>query len=304
MRIRTTIACLLIVVLATTIGGAIQQNQRLQSSREELTASRQQAERQTQELKLAKIRETEAAKNARTAEEECDALQKRITAMTNQVPSTSEKTASQPPTMQEYGERQLNLAATDPEYQKLSLELNRLGYGASYARFYKDHGLTPEQIARFEELLVARMQASYDLIAAAQTQGIKRNDPAFRKLDNPAQAELAAKFKELLGEEGYADFRKYSTAALWNNVTRDLTTALFYSAEPLALSQADKFTEVVKRNTSRTQATSRVDWNTVYAQVGNVLTPLQLATLKSQRETERLGDEMRGLVDKAAAAKR
>lgn len=304
MRTRTTIACLLIVVLATTIGGAIQQNHRLQSSREELTASRQQAERQAQELKLAKVRETEAAQNAHTAEEECDALQKRIAAMANQMPPTSTRTSSQPPTMQEYGERQLNLAATDPEYQKLSLELNRLGYGASYARFYKDCGLTPEQITRFEDLLVARLQASYDLIGAAQTQGIKRNDPEFRKLEDPAQKELANKFRELLGEKGYAEFRKYSTATPARYAMSDLTTALFYSAEPLALSQAEKLEEVVGRNTAWKQKGAPVDWTTVYSQVENVLTPQQLAILKSQREVERLNKEMQDLVDKAAATKR
>jgi hypothetical protein len=72
----------------------------------------------------------------------------------------------------------------------------------------------------------------------------------------------------------------------------------------LALSQADHLTEVVKRNTSRNGSTSQVDWNTVYAQVENVLTPQQLAALKSQREVERLNKEMQELVDKAAATKR
>lgn len=304
MRTRTTIAYLLIAALAVSIGGAIHQSYHLQNCRKALTASQRQAEWQIRELKLAKVRETEAARIARAAEGECDALKKRIEAMANQVPSTSGQSTSQPLTMQDYGERQLNLAATNPEYQKLSLELNRAGYGATYARFYKDRGLTPEQITRFEDLLVVRMQAYYDLMAAAQTQGIKRTDPAFRKLEDPVQAELKAKFIELLGEQGYAEFKNLGTATLGRYATRDLTTALFYSADPLTLSQADQLEEVVKRNTARTRSATSVDWNTVYAQVGNTLTPLQLAALKSQRETERLNREMQELVDKAAAAKR
>lgn len=253
------------------------------------------------ELHSVKLNNEEVAHSGHAIEGECLALQKQIDALTNQTPVASEPPKNKPQSMQNWTDQGMKLTGQNAEYQKVYLDWVRLGYGPRYARLYNSLGLTPDQIQQLECLVQAREQAVWDVLGAAQNQGLTYKDSGVPEMINKAQNEATEKIKELLGAKGYDEFVKASGSTVGSSVTRDIVSVSLYSDAPITVEQADKLEALINGCRKKNLRSGKVEWDKVFAQAGVILTPAQVALFKSQRESSRLNEEMQAIEQKAAA---
>ncbi|MCX6952325.1 MAG: hypothetical protein NTV51_09195, partial [Verrucomicrobia bacterium] len=144
-----------------------------------------------------------------------------------------------------------------------------------YLELYEKLGLTPEKIARFEEL------AAYPGMGAPGPGGGELQliwNPESRGGHND---ELAT----LLGSEGIKLYWELEARNESRDFVVHMAGALWSSPTPLTPEQADRLVEIVQ--TSQTGsgpiAASRVDWAAVIARARDFLTPAQLAVLEAEQ---------------------
>lgn len=187
----------------------------------------------------------------------------------------------------------------DPAYRELartaSLALRRLGF----QRFYRQLGLTPEQSARFEEIMARQDQANLDGQIARD---LGRDEQAVYRQSGP---EWSQAMRELLRDEGKKQLEDY-LRSLPIRYFVDATAARTYaSAEPITLEQADRLIAVVLEHTPIYQQgkgtdPGKVNWSDVWAPAAKILTPEQLAAFENSVEVWSLQKRV-SLAKKAAS---
>lgn len=171
----------------------------------------------------------------------------------------------------------------DPAYREAartaSLALRRLGF----QRFYRQLGLTPEQSARFEQIMARQDESNIDGQIARD---LGRDEQAVYRQSGP---ECSNAMRELLGDEGKKQLEDY-LRSLPIRYFVDATAARTYaSAEPISLAQADQLIAVVLEHTPIYQQgkgtdPGKVNWHDVWAPAAKILTPEQLAAFEDSVE--------------------
>jgi RNA polymerase sigma factor (sigma-70 family) len=199
----------------------------------------------------------------------------------------------------------MDILYASPEYVQLQAQQYALSISQQYGPLYRSLQLSPEVVARFEALMVERQQAQTDIFAAARAQGVSLEDPVFRKLHDPSRDEIEGRLKGLLGAEGYAAFKEYSTGGRGSarSAANNLAASTYYTNAPLTGQQADQLVELIATNTPRPSQGAMVlmpqpDWDAVYARAGEILTPAQLAALRANNERSALARKIAELSDK------
>jgi RNA polymerase sigma factor (sigma-70 family) len=187
----------------------------------------------------------------------------------------------------------------DPVYREAartaSLALRRLGF----QRFYRQLGLTPEQTARFEQIMARQDQANLDGQIARD---LGRDEQAVYRQSGP---EWSNAMRELLGDEGKKQLEDY-LRSLPIRYFVDATAARTYaSAEPITLAQADQLIAVVLEHTPIYQQgkgtdPGKVNWHEVWDPAAKILTPEQLAAFENSVEVWSLQKRV-SLAKKAAS---
>jgi RNA polymerase sigma factor (sigma-70 family) len=186
----------------------------------------------------------------------------------------------------------------DPAYRELARTASQAQRHLGFQRFYRQLGLTPEQIERFEAIMVRQDQANLDGQIARD---LGRDEQAVYRQSGP---EWDAAMRELLGDEGKKQLEDY-LRSLPLRYFIDATAARSYaSAQPITLAQADQLIAVVLAHTPIYQEgkgtdPGKVSWNEVWDPAAKILSPEQLAAFENSVEVWSLQKRV-SLAQKAA----
>lgn len=171
----------------------------------------------------------------------------------------------------------------DPAYRALARTASLAQRHLGFQRFYRQLGLTPEQIERFEQIMVRQDQANLDGQIARD---LGRDEQAVYRQSGP---EWSAAMRELLGAEGKLQLEDYLRSLPIRNFV-DATAARSYaSAQPITLEQTDQLIAVVLAHDPTYQSgkgtdPGKVNWNDVWEPAARVLSPEQLAAFENAVE--------------------
>jgi len=302
MKIRHLVLMVFWLCVCGLTGGLIHEHQKLQAVQAEQIEIATRGESLARELQRAKTRQQEILNLANGAEAQCKAVEQRL--VDQETAEAAPVSAPKRANHNSYAEALAKLIIHDPEYQKMYMARQRTEFRAYYGRLYKQLGLTQQQIAAFENLIIAKQETSYDLMASMETQGLKSSDPVSVKALQTATKEMTDKLTTLIGKEGVdacAQYKKDFGSATAHGTATSLASALFYTETPLAVAQADQLVKIVDANTVRQKSKAETNWDTVLIQAEPVLSPEQLAMLKRQRESAQVAAQLAEIQRKLTA---
>ena len=228
----------------------------------------------------------------------------RVTALQKPTEAKSAKPESKP---------NISLTPSDwmwanPEYGHKYVEEYRAALGLQFGPFYRQLHLSAEQISKFETSLVELQQGLADIWTEAVSRGLSKSDTSVMRLGAEPFQLAETNLRGLLGDSGFEQYRQYDK----ERGTRDFVTSLagnvYFTETPLSTVQGEQLARILKANTenkkipikdegSQTVYTLRpeTDWTAVNAQAQSLLSPIQLAALKSMSERKRLQTELQRL---------
>lgn len=136
-----------------------------------------------------------------------------------------------------------DVPALKAAYNKAAAAQQRLGYG----QFIRTIGLSPQEEARFLEILANREAVWGDIRASATNQGLARNDPAIAQLDERNFAETESGLRALLGDARYDQLQKYRESLDDRNSLlslRNLVQTSYRTDHPLTLDQMNRLAAI------------------------------------------------------------
>lgn len=186
----------------------------------------------------------------------------------------------------------------DPAYRELARTASQASRHLGFQRFYRQLGLTPEQIERFEQIMVRQDQANLDGQIARD---LGRDEQAVYRQSGP---EWSTAMRDLLGDNGKKQLEEYLRSLPIRSFV-DATAARSYaSTEPITLAQADQLIAVVLAHDPTYQQGKGTDpgkpnWNEVWEPAAKILSPEQLAAFENSVEVWALQKRL-SLAQKAA----
>jgi hypothetical protein len=165
--------------------------------------------------------------------------------------------------------------------------------GNYYPWFYRASGLTPEQIQKFEALMIENEEQKMDLQATAQAQNPGRSVIAAMK--QQMDEKLQAAQMELLGAAGYQQLQDFERAKHQNALVGEVVAQVALTSAPFTEAQREQLSKVLvtsvrsdanvpfdPKERSYIALSKITDWPRVMAQAQTFLSPAQLSALKGQ----------------------
>jgi hypothetical protein len=177
---------------------------------------------------------------------------------------------------------QIQLVSRDPALGALNLRSDQVYVQMEYGRFFRQQGLSPAEIERFEQNHVDYQQRMKDLLALSQD----ASDPARQKsaatLLARTPAEHDAAQAVLLRPEGFRQLQEYNrTRSIRNSLVLPLAGTAALQGEPLTQEQAERLSRaaiaasVAQPNASGDELLNGVDWEKFRKDARQILTPVQ-----------------------------
>jgi hypothetical protein len=168
----------------------------------------------------------------------------------------------------------------DPKEQLRDLQLWRAQLQPKYAPLYRKLGLTPDKIAGFEANESRYTEMQNDLFAAITAEGLSWRDPEVAQLYDEARREDDDAQREMLGDQGYAQFKQYQRTLSAREVVRGLSAAATMSGVPLSGDQAEQLVQAFadadpEYRKGGTANLLSADWSKADAAAAQILSPQQ-----------------------------
>ncbi len=152
-----------------------------------------------------------------------------------------------------------------------------------YAGLFASLHLTPEQIDEF-----VRIQS----LATASVVG--QHVLTLGDLQTPG-SEFTHQLKELLGDEGYRQYREFAREAPVHAITQDLAGAVYFTDSPLTATQADQFRQIARQALNEPDNGKRANgghwlylpppiWDAILARTPGVLNLQQMSALRDLQQ--------------------
>jgi hypothetical protein len=168
------------------------------------------------------------------------------------------------------------------------VDRSRARIASRYYPLYAKLKLNPEQVDRFEMLLI-------------EYEGISTGGPSGAMMLRPgtgmARDEVEQRVRALLGEENFQAYRDATRTAGAQQFTTALATALYFTDTPLTAAQAEQVGRLVAdspRRPDRPGTTS--DWEQLIQRARGFLSEPQLAAIARIRAQEDFGFTMKSMV--------
>lgn len=192
----------------------------------------------------------------------------------------------------------LALVSSQPELRDLFLRNFRANLGQRFGEFYWLAGLSPPQIAQFEELAVRRQEAAVDLATVASARGLNDADPAIASTRAQQDEQYEADQIALLGDTGYRQLQQFKrqepAVGLLNNLA--YFTQAAGDGSPTRAQTGQLLQIIANASQSFQQGRSldlaSVDWDQVVAQAADILSPAQLNALKVDAQNRKLASQL------------
>jgi RNA polymerase sigma factor (sigma-70 family) len=197
-----------------------------------------------------------------------------------------------------YMAEELERLASDPELRELTRAMNRLQYARTYGRFFRQQGLSAEEIATFEAAKVELAERNMERIASAKAVGKSAYDPALESVADPEMMAALTKLAAVLGPQRNAALRQYENQMPARSEADSLAAALFDSDAPLTGPQGEQLTALIAANSRPGEVHGALglplvtDWSAVYSGAAGILSTSQLEMLQQVNERDRLAWEV------------
>lgn len=172
---------------------------------------------------------------------------------------------------------------TEPDTQVYWLASQRSEATAKYRAFFRQAGLSAEQVEKFHDVLLKRDEQAMDVQSIIRDRGLSRPDDATGKLLANADKELEAAQRELLGDDGFRQLTEYNrTSGLRQLVNGIAGGAVVVARDPLTSQQAEQLLQLMANASASYKRgghahAGEIDWNAVDAQARTFLSPAQFA---------------------------
>ncbi len=238
----------------------------------------------TRDAKAAVVRlETERAtiRAARTTLEQrlAAAEQKRATlqAQQTQAAGARKPASAAAPSISTVADR----LGADPKLQALYFAGLRNQIAVNFGPFFRRAALSPDQVAKMQEVLLKKSEQDMDLQMTARTQGVAMDAPEIRALKEKFEAETQAAEREALGDAAYAQFKDYERSAAVRDVVQGLVGMAVLEGAPLTAPQAEQVGQLLANASPSYRQGGRVkydeiDWSAAEDALKSVLSDAQL----------------------------
>jgi hypothetical protein len=195
------------------------------------------------------------------------------------------------------------MAALDnPEMIKMMAVQQRGALNGRYATLFKNLHLDSTHLSQFKDLLVERQMVNMDVLMAAAKQGINplQNPLDIARFTRSAHAEIDEKIKNLLGDDGYAQFQNYQNTQPQRTVVTQLEQSLSYTDSPLTPDQGEQVVKLLLNASSQRDLLGNLAnaslgvpgrgltiSDEAIARAGTVLSPVQVEALREIQQQQR-----------------
>ena len=156
---------------------------------------------------------------------------------------TNSSTAQNPPAQRQ----QWQAAMQTPQAQQLRATQQRAMLDNRYAPLFKSLNLTPDQLAKFKDLLIEKQNAARDVFTVAREQGLTdRNEIA--QLVQQAQADVDTSIAAVIGQDKLAQYQNYDHTAPQRAIVSQIAQSLSYTSEPLTPEQSEQLVALLAQN--------------------------------------------------------
>ncbi len=174
-------------------------------------------------------------------------------------------------------------------------------------RFYREAGLTPDQIANFESAVVAHWLRWSEVLAAARKQGLAAGDPGYLALWKPEAAQFEQEEAAALGPSGFAQLKEYQRIAAPQAATDAVAGMVYDSSEPLTAEQGTALTAMLAQNSASYQkggaaSLGELDTEAVLKEARSILSSSQVAALQTSLTALAGGSKLDALLKAAASS--
>lgn len=138
----------------------------------------------------------------------------------------------------------------DPDFVEAWKIQQRARLDNRYADLFRQLNLPPDQLARFQDLLIERQNAWQDVMVTARQNGLnpRENRDELREMTRALQAEVDAGIKAELGDQTYAAYQNYDSTQAQRNVVNQLNQKLTYSGASLSTAQSQQLISIIANN--------------------------------------------------------
>ncbi|HWA27299.1 MAG TPA: hypothetical protein VG734_16720 [Lacunisphaera sp.] len=144
-----------------------------------------------------------------------------------------------------------------PEVQQLLNLRSRGALDGRYAALFKQLNLPPDQLQKFQQLLLDKQSTMRDVITAMRSQGLMPGPDSrdqIRTLVQNANAEIDSQIQATLGSAAYAQYQTYEQTQPQRNTVDRVQQRLSYSSQPLTDQQAASLVNIMAQEAQAAQA--------------------------------------------------
>ena len=134
-----------------------------------------------------------------------------------------------------------------PAMQRMMAEQQKAQVDRRFKKLFSQLTLPPEQMEKFQKLLVDREATAMDSVMLAMQHGLNpmQDGAEIQKLVADSQAESDVQIKALLGDTAYAQYQDYRNTEPQRNTVAQLQQNLGFTDAPLNQSQAAQLTQLL-----------------------------------------------------------
>ena len=267
-KVAAGIAALVAIIAATNF--AVRETRAARTAEQALVAERQNAA-------TLQSRRDQLEKRLAATRRDCAALEKSVADRKAKIKQAIEQIGDSP---SDHPDAEKMMALLDSEELRAMLATMWHGYALfRYDALFKSLRLSPEAIARFEEIALP----AFALQPKIEIQNKRDGHGSIAvSLQSHEEGDISAPLRQLLGEENFRRYQEYeSTIPLRMTVVDKLAGNLVYTDAPLTAGQAQQLIRILAAATPNPELAnpSEIDWPKALTQARGALSETQWAVL-------------------------
>jgi hypothetical protein len=180
-----------------------------------------------------------------------------------------------------------NLKSQDPALLRQAIVRAHAAAALRYRALFQSLHLAPAQEQQLKGIVEDYELRARDIWEEGNAAGISTTDPALWQLMQPDYEKMRAAVTALVGEAGFQQVDEYNRSLVAHDFSTALASSLYYTDTPLTPQQATALVGAFANlSPGYQQGHSAIDlytmdWTSSYPQLATVLSPPQLAALKT-----------------------
>lgn len=147
--------------------------------------------------------------------------------------------------------------------------------------------LSPSQIDQLKAAMIEKYQTLADVLIAGATKGVSESDPVIKDLIKESNLKTENSLHALLGDAGYQEMRRFGDTVAVRDVVKSVASDTYSTSSPLTSAQSEQLIQIISESSVKSSSGYDVrttDWTAVLERAQHVLTPVQLAMLRAEKD--------------------